>query len=295
VRRQAQLRGAARACDAAKIAFAKVMPGNAPCSSGARVDWQLVRRYGLGHNFAPLQGCGRAMIQLNTKIFADGADLAVIGKLCKNPLIRGFTTNPSLMRKAGVIDYEGFARAALDTVGDRPISFEVFSDEFDEMERQARRIATWGANVYVKIPVTNTRGEPSDALVQSLSEAGVRVNVTAILTLDQVKRIAVRLARGAPSVISIFAGRIADSGIDPVPLMRAALAEVQPVGSIEVIWASPREVLNVVQASEIGCHIITVTADILDKLVLLGRNLAEYSLATVKMFRVDAVEAGFQL
>jgi transaldolase len=235
------------------------------------------------------------MFKLNTKIFADGADLAIIEKLCRNPLIQGFTTNPTLMRKAGVADYETFARAALELSGDRPISFEVFSDEFDEMERQARRIATWGPNVYVKIPVTNTRNEPADDLVKRLSASGIRVNVTAILTLEQVKRIAVCLADGAPSVISIFAGRIADSGVDPLPIMRAALSEVRASPSIEIIWASPRELLNVVQAGDIGCHIITITSDILDKLPLLGRDLSEYSLATVKMFYSDAVAAGFQL
>jgi transaldolase len=235
------------------------------------------------------------MFKLNAKIFADGADLAVIEKLCRNPLIQGFTTNPTLMRKAGVADYETFARAALELAGDRPISFEVFSDEFDEMERQARRIATWGPNVYVKIPVTNTRREPADDLVKRLSVSGVRVNVTAILTLEQVKRIAACLGDGAPSVISIFAGRIADSGIDPLPIMCAALSEVRASPSIEIIWASPRELLNVVQAGDIGCHIITVTSDILEKLPLLGRDLAEYSLSTVKMFHSDAVAAGFQL
>lgn len=235
------------------------------------------------------------MAQFSTKIFADGADLAVIGRLCKNPLISGFTTNPTLMRKAGVTDYEAFAHAALKLVGDRAISFEVFSDEFGEMERQARRIATWGSNVYVKIPITNTRREPADELVQRLSHAGVKVNVTAILTLDQVKRIAARLANGAPSVISIFAGRIADTGVDPVPLMRTAIEHVRPRPPIEIIWASPRELLNVVQAQDIGCHIITVTADILAKLSILGRDLDAYSLDTVKMFHDDAAAAGFSL
>jgi transaldolase len=234
-------------------------------------------------------------MQLNTKIFADGAELDVIEKLCREPLIRGFTTNPTLMRKAGVKDYEAFARAALELAGDRPISFEVFSDEFDEMGRQARRIASWGGNVYVKVPVTNTRGKSAAALVRDLSQSGIKVNVTAVLTLEQVQQNAAALAHGAPSVISIFAGRIADSGTDPLPAMRAALAEVAGSPSIEIIWASPRELLNVVQASEIGCHIITVTPDILDKLPLLGRDLTEYSLATVKMFYQDASAAGFEL
>jgi transaldolase len=235
------------------------------------------------------------MLALNTKIFADGADLQVIEKLCGNPLIRGFTTNPTLMRKAGVTDYETFARAAIDRIGDRPISFEVFSDEFDEMERQAHRIATWGANVYVKIPVTNTRGEPADLLVKRLSGSGIKVNVTAVFTLDQMRRVADCLADGVASVVSIFAGRIADSGIDPIPIMKTALAELRPREWIEIIWASPRELLNVVQAGEIGCHIITVTADILDKLPMLGRDLREYSLDTVKMFYSDAAKAGYVL
>ncbi len=235
------------------------------------------------------------MKNLRTKIFADGADLEVIAKLCQNPLIRGFTTNPTLMRKAGVTSYEAFARSAIELVGDRPISFEVFSDEFPEMERQARRIAKWGSNVYVKIPVTNTRREPADALVRRLTNAGVKVNVTAILTMEQVERISTCLADGAPSVISIFAGRIADTGVDPLPMMRRALDVVRPYDSIEIIWASPRELLNVVQASDIGCHIITVTADILGKLGLLGRDLANYSLDTVRMFHSDAAAAGFEL
>jgi transaldolase len=235
------------------------------------------------------------MKEFKTKIFADGADLAVIGKLCRDPRIRGFTTNPTLMRKAGVADYEAFARSALELVGNRPISFEVFSDEFDEMERQGRRIATWGDNVYVKIPVTNTRRESTDALVERLSHAGVKVNVTAVLTLAQVERVAARLNRRVPSVISVFAGRIADTGVDPVPVMRSALDIIRPSSSIELIWASPRELLNIVQADAIGCHIITVTADLLTKLALLGRNLEDYSLDTVKMFHADGMAAGYSL
>ena len=235
------------------------------------------------------------MFKLNTKIYADGADLDVIEKLCSNPIIQGFTTNPTLMRKAGVNDYEAFARAALERVGDRPISFEVFSDEFDEMERQARYIATWGANVYVKVPVTNTKGESADRLVERLSQGGVKVNVTAVFTLGQIKRITECLAGGVPSVVSVFAGRVADSGIDPIPLMTTALALLRPHPTIEMIWASPRELLNVVQASEIGCHIITVTPDILAKLPLLGRDLEEYSLDTVRMFYQDASAAGYTL
>jgi len=235
------------------------------------------------------------MLKLNTKIYADGADLDVIEKLCANPIIEGFTTNPTLMRKAGVNDYEAFARATLERVGDRPISFEVFSDEFDEMERQARYIATWGPNVYVKVPVTNTKGESADRLVERLSQGGVKVNVTAVFTLGQIKRITECLAGGAPSVVSVFAGRVADSGIDPIPLMTTALGLLRPHPTIEMIWASPRELLNVVQAGEIGCHIITVTPDILAKLPLLGRDLEEYSLDTVRMFYQDASAAGYTL
>jgi transaldolase len=234
-------------------------------------------------------------MELKTKIFADGADIEQIAELCKNPLVSGFTTNPTLMRKARVTDYEAFAHKALSLVGNRPISFEVFSDEVADMERQARRIATWGDNVYVKIPVTNTRRESAADLVRRLSEAGVKLNVTAILTLEQIKRITASLAGGAPSVMSVFAGRIADTGVDPVPIMRKAIEQASDHKSIELLWASPRELLNVAQASEIGCHIITVTSGILAKLDLLGRELADYSLDTVKMFHSDAQAAGFKL
>jgi transaldolase len=235
------------------------------------------------------------MKPLRTKIFADGADLIALEKLCANPAICGFTTNPTLMRKAGVSDYEAFARAALKLVGDRPISFEVFSDELSEMERQARTLANWGKNVYVKIPVTNTRRAQADDLVRRLSHSGIQVNVTAVMTLGQVERLAKCLHGGAPSNISIFAGRIADTGIDPLPTMRKALELVSASPGIEIIWASPRELLNLVQASDIGCHIITVTSDILAKLPLIGRDLDEYSLDTVKMFYNDATAAGFRL
>ncbi len=239
---------------------------------------------------------GKGMISgLRTKLFADGADLSAIASLCANPAIQGFTTNPTLMRKAGVTDYEAFARSALELVGERPISFEVFSDEFADMERQARKLANLGPNVYVKIPVTNTRGEHADDLVRRLSRSGIRVNVTAVMTLAQVERLTRCLAGGAPSNISIFAGRVADTGVDPLPMMRKALEIVAPSPTIEIIWASPRELLNVIQASEVGCHIITVTADILAKLPLLGRDLDEYSLNTVKMFYDDAAGAGYRL
>jgi transaldolase len=233
--------------------------------------------------------------RLRVKIFADGASLTDIAAWAERPIIRGFTTNPTLMRQAGVRDYEGFAREALGAVGARPISFEVFSDDFDEMERQARQIATWGDNVYVKIPITNTEGQPSTALIRRLSHAGVKVNVTAVLSLPQVHDAAAALGGGAPSNISIFAGRIADTGRDPIVVMREALALAAPVPSIEIIWASPREVLNVYQADEAGCHIITVTTGILDKLALGGKDLDEFSLETVRMFRNDAVKAGYTL
>jgi transaldolase len=199
------------------------------------------------------------------------------------------------MRKAGISDYEAFARDILQAIPDRPISFEVFADEFDEMERQAGRIAEWGENVFVKIPVTNTRGESSIPLVRRLAGRGVKQNVTALMTLDQVRAVTDALAPGPAANISVFAGRVADTGVDPVPIMRTALEIMRPFPHLELIWASPREVLNIVQASEIGCHIITVTLDILNKLPLLGRDLTEYSLDTVKMFRNDALASGFGL
>lgn len=232
---------------------------------------------------------------MRVKIFADGAEKAPMLKLYANPQIQGFTTNPTLMRKAGITDYEVFARDILTAIPDRPISFEVFADEFDEMERQAERIATWGENVYVKIPVTNTRGESAGALVRRLAGRGVKQNVTALMTLDQVREITDALAAGPAANISVFAGRIADTGVDPLPMMRAALEIMRPYPQLELIWASPRELLNIVQASEIRCHIITVTTDILNKLPLIGKDLAEYSLDTVKMFRNDALASGFGL
>jgi transaldolase len=234
-------------------------------------------------------------MKLKVKIFADGADKAALLELYKDPVIQGFTTNPTLMRKAGVSDYEAFARDVLREVKDRPISFEVFSDEFAEMETQAMKLASWGQNVYVKIPVTNTRGESSAALVRRLARRGVKVNATAILTIAQVQEIARSLAGGPPSIISVFAGRIADTGVDPLPIMTAALETVAPYPNIQIIWASPREVLNIVQADQIGCHIITVTGDLLKKLPVLGRGLDEMSLDTVRMFHRDAAAAGYTL
>lgn len=229
------------------------------------------------------------------KIFADGADLAEILELSRNPLIRGFTTNPTLMRKACVVDYKKFAHEVLQVITDRPISFEVFSDDFPEMERQALEIAGWGENVYVKIPVMNTRGESSTVLVRKLSEAGVKVNVTAILTREQVAAVTRSFAPGCVGCVSVFAGRIADSGRDPVPIMVEALREMRAKPKLELIWASPRELLNIIQADSIGCHIITVTADILKKLSFLGKDLAEYSLDTVRMFHDDAAKSGYSL
>ena len=232
---------------------------------------------------------------LRVKIFADGAELAGMLALYRQPYIRGFTTNPTLMNKAGIRDYRAFAREVLSAIPDRPISFEVFSDEFDDMERQAREIATWGSYVYVKVPVTNTRREPAYDLIRRLSHAGVKVNVTALMTLDQVRRVTEAVRGGAPSNISVFAGRIADTGRDPLPIMIAALEIMQAAPEAELIWASPRELLNIVQADAIGCHIITVTPDILKKLDGIGKDLAEFSLDTVRMFHDDARKAGFTL
>jgi transaldolase len=237
----------------------------------------------------------KTLQDLKVKLFADGADKAGMLEMYRKPFVKGFTTNPTLMRKAGITDYRGFAHEILAAISDRPISFEVFSDEFDEMERQAREIATWGANVYVKIPITNTRREPAYELVRSLSHDGVKVNVTAMMTLDQVRAIAGALRGGAPSNVSVFAGRIADTGRDPMPLMAESVRILADVPGAELIWASPRELLNVFQADEIGCHIITATNDILKKLDLIGRDLADYSLDTVKMFFNDAAQAGFAL
>ena len=232
---------------------------------------------------------------LRIKIFADGADLAGIMRLYANPLIKGFTTNPTLMRKAGVEDYESFARTVLAAVPDRPVSFEVFADEFPEMIRQARAIASWGPNVFVKIPVTNTRGEFSGPVIRELSEDGVSLNVTALLSLAQVQGVTECLASETPAIVSVFAGRVADAGVDPVPLMREALAAMTARPKAELLWASPRELLNIFQADEIGCHIITVTHDVLAKLSLVGRDLDAYSLDTVKMFHSDAAAAGYSI
>ena len=231
--------------------------------------------------------------RLAVKIFADGANLSGMLDLYRHPYIKGFTTNPTLMRKSGISDYRAFAREVLAAIPDRPISFEVLSDDLLEMERQAEAIAAWGSNVYVKVPVTNTRRESTCALVRSLSRRGVKVNVTAVLPLDQVRAVADALAGGAPACVSVFAGRLADTGVDPVPLMREAVEILRGAPNAELIWASPRELLNIFHADQIGCHIITVTHDILQKLSLVGRDLHEYSLDTVKMFHRDAEQAGF--
>lgn len=232
---------------------------------------------------------------LKVKLFADGADLAGMKEMYANPLIRGFTTNPTLMRKAGIADYKAFARDVLAAIPDRPISFEVFADDFGEMERQAYEIASWGKNVNVKIPVTNTKRQFAGPLIERLSKAGVQVNVTAILTLDQVRRVTEALAPQTPAIISVFAGRIADTGIDPVPVMAEAVKIMKAKPKSELIWASPRELLNIFQADSVGCHIITATNDILKKLSLVGKDLGDYSLETVEMFHKDATAAGFKI
>jgi transaldolase len=232
---------------------------------------------------------------LRTKIFADGAELDGMLAMYRVPHIKGFTTNPTLMRKAGITDYRAFAQQVVKAIPDRPISFEVFSDEFSHMERQAREIATWGEHVYVKIPVTATTRMPSYDLIHRLSHAGVKVNVTAIMTLEQVRDVVAALKGGVPSNLSVFAGRIADTGRDPVPIMTEAVDILRAEPGAELIWASPRELLNIFQADAIGCHIITVTNDILKKLSLVGKDLGDYSLDTVKMFYDDARVAGYSL
>jgi transaldolase len=233
--------------------------------------------------------------RISTRIFADGADLAGILALAENPRIEGFTTNPTLMRKAGLTDYAGFAHSLLEQIDKHPISFEVFADDAEEMRRQARLIASWGENVYVKIPVTTTSGEPLAALAHELSIEGVKINVTALFTPAQVETITAAVRDGAPSCISVFAGRIADAGVDPVPIMAQAVAIMADAPRAELIWASPREILNLVQANEVGCHIITITHDLLKKLDCLGKKLEQYSLETVRMFHGDAAAAGFAL
>ena len=234
-----------------------------------------------------------SLIDLTTQIFADGADTSDMLELYRNPQIRGFTTNPTLMRAAGVTNYEMFARELLEMISDRPVSFEVFADEAGEMKRQALRIASWAENVYVKIPITTTDGESVLSLVSDLSADGVKVNVTAIMTVEQVRVAGAALCEGPPAFVSVFAGRIADTGRDPVPIMRAAVEELQPYPNAELIWASPRELLNLFQADAVGCHVITMTKDLIKKLGTVGRDLVEYSLETVQMFHEDGVKAGY--
>jgi transaldolase len=237
----------------------------------------------------------KTIADLRIRLFADGADKAQILSLCSKPWIGGFTTNPTLMRKAGVTDYEGFAKEILNAIQNLPVSFEVFADDFPGMERQARRIATWGPNVYVKVPITNTRREPSLPLIRHLTQDGIQVNVTALTTLEQVHCAVLALTGGAPSMISVFAGRIADTAVDPVRIMAKAVKLLEPHPQVQLIWASPRELLNIFQADAVGCHIITLTADILKKLDLVGKELTDYSLETVRMFHEDAKAAGFSL
>ncbi|PYS24682.1 MAG: transaldolase [Acidobacteria bacterium] len=232
---------------------------------------------------------------LKVKLFADGANLDMISRMAANPLIKGFTTNPTLMRKAGITDYRGFARDVLNIVNDRPVSFEVFSDDFDGMELQAREIASWGENVFVKIPITNTRGEPSKPLIKRLSEAGVQINVTALMTAEQVGGILDSFVEGTRNFVSLFAGRIADTGRDPMPIVKRAVEIMRSSPQAELIWASPRELLNVIQADEVGCHIITATDDVLKKLEVIGKDLDVFSLETVHMFWQDAEKAGYTI
>jgi transaldolase len=229
------------------------------------------------------------------KLFADGADLDGMREMARNPMISGLTTNPTLMRKAGITNYRDFAHTVLEAIPNLPISFEVFADEFEEMERHAMQISSWGPNVFVKIPVTNTKGESSAALIARLNAAGVKLNVTAVMTLPQVQAMIPSLQSGVPAYISVFAGRIADAGVDPVPVMRSIVDTLGPYPQIELIWASPREVLNIIQADRIGCHVITLTHDLIRKIPSLGKDLDEFSLETVQMFRRDAIDAAYTL
>ena len=243
-----------------------------------------------------LEGMTQCLLELPVKIFADGADLQGIVELSRQPYIHGLTTNPTLMRKVGLTDYETFARSVLKEVRAKPISFEVFSDDFAEMRRQALKIHTWQDNVYVKIPITNTNGESSVPLIQDLAREGVKLNVTAVLTPRQVKAVTAALDPDVPAIISVFAGRIADTGVDPLPIIKESVAIVRSLPNAELLWASVREVLNVFQAAACGCHIVTVPHDILRKLLELGgKDLEELSVETVRMFHQDAIAAGFKL
>jgi transaldolase len=236
----------------------------------------------------------KSVSELRVKIFADGADKVGMLELCRQPYIKGFTTNPTLMRAIGVTDYQGFALDLLAHIQDRPMAFEVFADDEKEMEDQARHIAAWGKNVFVKVPVMSTNGSPTYDLVRSLSSDGIQLNVTALLALEQVRDVCSALQGNSPAYVSVFAGRIADTGRDPIPIMREALAMVNDVNA-QLIWASPRELLNIFQADEIGCHVITATTDILKKLPLIGKDLHEFSRETVEMFHRDAAKSGYSL
>ena len=233
--------------------------------------------------------------ELKIKIFADGADKGGMLEMYEKSFVKGLTTNPTLMKKAGILDYRAFCKDILNFIKDKPLSFEVFSDDFVEMERQALEIASWGDNVYVKIPITNTKQDTCYSLVKKLAGQGVKLNVTALMTLDQVSDVVSSLNPDIPSYVSVFAGRMADTGVDPVPMMAKAVQMLKPAPAAELIWASPRELLNIFQADEIGCHVITVTNDILKKLSLVGYDLEQYSLDTVKMFYKDALDVGFKL
>lgn len=232
---------------------------------------------------------------LKIKIFADGADMDAILELYRDPMIKGFTTNPTLMRKAGISDYAAFGRDVLARIPDRPVSLEVFADDFPTMEKQALEIASWGGTVNVKIPITNTQGASAAPLIERLSKQGVVLNVTAMMTLDQVREVADALSPETPAIVSVFAGRVADTGIDPVPLMAEAKRLLADRPKAELLWASPRELLNIFQADAIGCDIITVTPDVLGKLKTVGKDLTQYSLETVEMFRRDALAAGYDI
>jgi transaldolase len=237
----------------------------------------------------------KSLSELKIQIFADGAVISEMVEMYRNPLIKGFTTNPTLMRKAGISDYKAFGQEVVKAIPDRPISFEVFSDELEEMKRQALLIREWGGNVYVKIPVTNSAGLSTVELVHDLAYSGVKLNITAMMTFGQVLTMSNAISGGAPAFLSVFAGRIADTGRDPLPIMTSCVELLKTQSNQQLIWASPRELLNVYQADEIGCHIITVTVEILRKLNQTGKNLDEFSLDTVKMFKEDAQKAGYEL
>lgn len=235
------------------------------------------------------------MNKLNIKLFSDGADKNIMIKMSKDPLISGLTTNPSLMKKSGIKDYKKFSIDILNEIKDLPISLEVFSDDLDEMEKQALEISSWGDNVYVKIPITNTKGYSTSNIISNLADKGVKVNVTAIMTIEQVKNILPSISKCKNAYISIFAGRIADTGIDPLPIMNEALELIKDYKNLEIIWASSRELYNVIQANNIGCHIITITQDIYNKLPMINKDLNELSLETVKMFYKDSIDSGFNI